>query len=201
MRVSSITDDAFSMTRVSSVHSGRAAVANHADHSGVAAVVHGGIQTALVNQPLLVEVLLDLASGPCSPTGCALPLRAFRPADLCQRDSDIHRLSSRGGEPLDHDVVGPGREGPTKPVAALVAPVHLHLAALEIDGAQIVLDRRGLRKIEAHQECRNCGVRIVFRLMGPSSIFWKANSTASRYFPSSTICRTCGNMSATLGAS
>ena len=43
------------------VHPGRAAVANHAGHAGVAAVVHGGIQTALVNQPLLVEVLLNVA--------------------------------------------------------------------------------------------------------------------------------------------
>ena len=44
-----------------SIHPGRAAVANDADHPGVAAVVHGGIQTALVNQPLLVEVLPNVA--------------------------------------------------------------------------------------------------------------------------------------------
>ena len=45
------------------------------------------------------------------------------------------------------------------------------------------------------------GADHVFRLMGPFSISLKANSMASRYFPSSTICRTCGNISATLGAS
>ena len=63
-----------------------AAGENHAGHSGVAAVVHGGIQTAFVNQPLFVAVLPNLVGfdtlrggyfggrsrrsrGECSPVG------------------------------------------------------------------------------------------------------------------------------------
>ena len=78
MRVSSITDEAFSITRVSSLHPGRAAVANDAGHPGVAAVVHRGIQTTFVNQPLLVEILSYVAGfGPLD-----APLAGRLPQDV-----------------------------------------------------------------------------------------------------------------------
>ena len=48
----------------------------------------------------------------------------------------------------------------THPVAALVAPADLHLGALEVDGAEIVPGRRGLRGLEPHQERRNGEVRF-----------------------------------------
>ena len=44
-----------------SVHFGGAAAANDASHSSVAAIVHRGVQAALVNQPLLAGILLNLA--------------------------------------------------------------------------------------------------------------------------------------------
>ena len=105
------------------------------------------------------------------------------PRGLLQRDSDIHRLSFRGGEPLDHDVVGPGGEGLTKPVAALIAPVNLHLTALEIDRAEIVLDRRGFRKIKTHQECRDCGVRLGIPLDGALLHFLESEFHGFAVFP------------------
>jgi hypothetical protein len=42
------------------IHAGRSALAHHPNHTGEAAVVHGGIQTAFVNQPLFVAVLPNL---------------------------------------------------------------------------------------------------------------------------------------------
>ena len=45
------------------------------------------------------------------------------------------------------------------------------------------------------------GCGPVFCLMGPLFISLNASSIASWYFPSNTICRTCGNTSAALGAS
>jgi hypothetical protein len=42
-------------------HACRSAVARHVNHPGVTAVIHGGIQNALVDQPLLVEVLANFA--------------------------------------------------------------------------------------------------------------------------------------------
>ena len=64
------------------IHAGRAAVANHAGHAGVAAVVHRGIQNALEDQPLLVEVLVDIAlraaSAPAEEPAGAPPLAARR---------------------------------------------------------------------------------------------------------------------------
>jgi hypothetical protein len=54
----------------------------------------------------------------------------------------------------------------TKPVAVLVGPGDLHLTVLEIDGTEIVPDRRGFRKIKLHQECRNGAVRLGILLDG-----------------------------------
>src|ERR1035441_9225689 len=45
------------------------------------------------------------------------------------------------------------------------------------------------------------GCGPVFCLMGPLFISLNASSIASWYFPSNTICRTCGNTTAALGAS
>ena len=56
------------------------------------------------------------------------------------------------GERLDHEVVGPGSKSLTNPLTALVRPVDLHLGALEIHRAEIVLDRRAFRKVETHGE-------------------------------------------------
>src|ERR1017187_7104168 len=53
------------------------------------------------------------------------------------------------------DVVGPGGEGAANPLAAFVGPVDLDLGALEIDGAEIVLDHWGFGGIQMHRECRD----------------------------------------------
>ena len=154
------------------VHSCRAAVADDASDASIAAVVHGGIQAAFVNEALGVEIVLNVAgfgTFGCSPRGTISPTRPGSHAPLgglLQRDSDIHRLTGRGGEPLHDDVVRPGGEGLTNPVAALVAPMHLRFAVLEIDGAKIVLGRSGFRKIKLHQECRNGAVRFGILLDG-----------------------------------
>ena len=44
--------------------------------------------------------------------------------------------------------------------------MNLDLTVLEIDGAEIVFDRRGFRKIKLHQECRNGAVRLGILLDG-----------------------------------
>ena len=153
-------------------HARRSAVANDASHAGVAAVVHGGVQTAFVNQPLFVGVLPNVAGFDalkCSPGGVVAPSHPVAHAPLrglLQRDSDIDGLTRRSGEPLDHDVVRAGSECLTSPVAALVRPGDFYFTVLEIDGAEIVLDRRGFRKIKLHQERRDCEVRLGILLDG-----------------------------------
>ena len=191
-----------------SIHPGRAAVANHAGHSGIAAVVHGRIQTAFVNQPLLVGVLPNVAGfdtlwselflvrcqldeccqvricGANSPAGAPVHPGTHAPLRrLLQRESDIHRLTFRRSEPLDDDVVGPGSESLTKPVAVFVSPDDLYLAVLEIDSAQIVPDRRGFRKIELHQECRDGEVRLGILLDRAFIHVLKSESNGFAVFP------------------
>ena len=157
------------------IHTGRAAIANHPRHAGVAAVVHRGIENPLEDQPLLVVVLVEFAL--CAPSAPSEEVgrRAWRaaaqrrsqpaapeaaippnmpPADLCSMIRTFSDCPLRSGEPLHHDIVGPGREGPANPLAALVCPVNLYLGAFEIDRAEIVLDRRGFRRIQAHRESR-----------------------------------------------
>ena len=58
-----------------------------------------------------------------------------------QGDAHIDLLARRGGEPLDHHIVGPGGECSADPVAVLVGPVHFGFAGLEIEGAEIVTSR------------------------------------------------------------
>ena len=126
------------------------------------------------------------------------PRRRRRPL---HGDSNIHRLSFRGGEPLHHDVVGPRREGPANPLAALVRPVNLQLGAFEIDRAEIVLDRRGFGILQTHRECRAPPPNPPPARWGSCAIRRSRVCAASWYFPSSSICRTCGKMPAMLGAS
>src|SRR3546814_15269160 len=61
---------------------------------------------------------------------------------------------------LHADIVGARDEGPPHPVAAIVAPHHPNLAALEIDGAQIVRDRGRLRDVDLHREGRDRRMRL-----------------------------------------
>jgi Domain of unknown function (DUF5060)/Protein of unknown function (DUF4038) len=147
------------------VHQGRAAVANQTGHARVTAVVHRGVQTAFVNEALRVEIVLSVAGFGalgCSPGGAVAPGRPGSHVPLHglpQRDSNIHRLTGRGDEPLDHSVVRPGSERLTKPVTVLVSPGDLDFTVLEIDRAEIVLDRGGFRKIKLHQSFRPCQCR------------------------------------------
>ena len=84
------------------VHPGRAAVAHDAGHAGVAAVVHGGVQTAFVDEALRVEIVLHVAgfgAFGCSPGGAVAPGRPGSHAPLrglLQRDPDVHRLTGWG---------------------------------------------------------------------------------------------------------
>ena len=148
------------------VHTGRAAVANHAGHAGVAAVVHRGIENAFEDQPLLVEVLVGIgqcargssgglcAAAPAARGQSSSPAAAPAARRPLHGDSNVQRLSFRGGEPLHHDVVGPRREGPANPLAALVRPVNLQLGAFEIYRAEIVFHRRGFGILQMHRESR-----------------------------------------------
>jgi hypothetical protein len=154
-----------------------------------------------LKKPLPVRGVSALSGAPVRRPRSLPSRRDIPPTDLCERDADIHRLSSRGGEPLHYDAVGPGREGPPNPFAALVCPVNLQLGAFEIDRAQIVLDRRGFRKIQTHRECQGPAEPASRRGMGALVPFVVSEFAASWYFPSSSICRTCGKIPAMLGAS
>ena len=189
-----------------SIHPGRAAVADHAGHAGVAPVAHGRIQTALVNQPLLVEVHLDVALSATATARRSARPAASSAAPACRarrhRDADIHRLSFGSGEPLDHEIVGPGSKSLTNPLAALIRPVDLHLGALEINRAEIVLDRPRFSENQAawriHRHRRH---PIRLPEWGWREISDRRVARLRGYFPSSIICRTCGRISAMLGAS
>ena len=116
-------------------------------------------------------------------------------------DSNVQRLSFRGGEPLHHHIVGPRREGAANPLAALVRPVNLQLGAFEIDRAEIVFHRRGFGILQMHRERRAPPPNP------PPAEWWSCATphtrvcAASWYLPSSSICRTCGKIPAILGAS
>src|SRR3546814_16206365 len=70
------------------------------------------------------------------------------------------RLAAGTANFLHADIVGARDEGPPHPVAAIVAPHHPNLAALEIDGAQIVRDRGRLRDVDLHREGRDRRMRL-----------------------------------------
>ena len=152
MRVRSNTDDAFLDGQRVAIHAGGSAVAHNANHAGVAAVIHRGIQAALVNQPLFVGFLADVVGFDALgrdhfrrrsrsakierfPVGrggadsrVAAPTHAGAHAPFrgpLQGDSDIHRPAGRRGEQLNHDIVGPGSKRLAHPVAMLVGPVTL----------------------------------------------------------------------------
>ena len=137
------------------VDAGGAAVQDHTRHAGEAAVVDGGIQHALQNQPLRREVLQDRGlRGWRGRPGPGQARRRPAPAEHRPLHADLHvqRLPRRCYEPLHHHVVGPGREELACPLAAGVRPVHLELGALEIGGAQVVRDGFGTRRLDPHRE-------------------------------------------------
>lgn len=128
------------------IHPCRAAVANHARHAGVAAVVYRGIENALEDEALLIEVLMGVALGggwtggastaSGGSAGSAAPAAragsAHTPASAAaasrgpsHRNPHIQRLPLGRREPLDHNVIGPGRERLAHPFAAFVRPVDL----------------------------------------------------------------------------
>ena len=134
------------------IHAGRTAIANHASDDRKAAVVHRWIQRALENQPLFIQVVADI--GRCiDHRSDGSPSRAPRPdCQSLHRDPNVQRLSLRGCEPLNHDIIGPRHEGATDPLAMIVAPVDFQLRAFEVQGAQVILHRRRPGILQAHRE-------------------------------------------------